>query len=72
MTPEIAIVEAHHQVITHWNDLRRTLNAAPAVWTLDYHTDTMPCFRGTRPAPAPDAWKDPLAAAEAVKLLRHD
>ena len=47
MTPEIAIVEAHHQVITHWSDLRRTLNAAPAVWTLDYHTDTMPCFRGT-------------------------
>ena len=72
MTPEIAIVEAHHQVITHWNDLRRKLNAAPAVWTLDYHTDTMPCFRGTHPAPAPDVWKDPLAAAEAVKLLRHD
>ena len=72
MTPEIAIVEAHHQVITHWSDLRRKLNAAPAVWTLDYHTDTMPCFRGTHPAPAPDVWKDPLAAAEAVKLLRHD
>ena len=72
MTPEIAIVEAHHQVITHWNDLRRKLNAAPAVWTLDYHTDTMPCFRGTHPAPAPDTWQNPAAPAEAVKLLRHD
>ena len=72
MIPEIAIVEEHHHVITHWSNLRRTLNTPPAVWTLDYHTDTMPCFRGTRPTPSPDAWKDPLAAAEAVQLLRHD
>lgn len=72
MYPHIATVEQHHQVIIHWSELRRTLNAPPAVWTLDYHTDTMPCFRGERPAPSPDTWQSPLAAAEAAKLLRHD
>ena len=72
MYPKIATVEQHHQVITYWSELRRTLNAPPAVWTLDYHTDTMPCFRGEHPAPTPDTWKDPLAAAKAAKLLRHD
>ena len=72
MYPKTATVEQHHHVITHWSELRRTLNAPPAVWTLDYHTDTMPCFRGEHPAPASDTWQDPFAAAEAVKLLRHD
>ena len=72
MYPKTATVEQHHHVITHWSELRRTLNAPPAVWTLDYHTDTMPCFRGKHPAPASDTWQEPFAAAEAVKLLRHD
>ncbi len=68
----VAIVEQHHHVIEYWCALRKKYPAPLPVWTLDYHTDTMPCFRGKLPAPAPDIWKDPLGATEAVKLLRHD
>ena len=72
MKPEIHIVEQHHEVIRYWAELRRTLPEAPAVWSLDYHTDTMPCFRGNRPPPQKDDGLCPQKVEEAIAVLRHD
>ena len=72
MEHKISVVDFHHEVLTAWSELRRKVASPPAVWTLDYHTDTMPCFRGAMPPPLPGAWEDENAVAEAVRVLRHD
>lgn len=72
MTPEIAIVENHHQVLPAWAQARRNSSAPLPVWTLDYHTDTMPCFRGKLPPPQDGDWQNPDVVADAVVKLRHD
>ena len=72
MTPEIAIVENHHQVLPAWAQARQNSSAPLPVWTLDYHTDTMPCFRGKLPPPADGDWENPDTVANAVAKLRHD
>lgn len=72
MEQRIHIVEEHHQVLTFWAELRRELPEAPQVWSLDYHTDTMPCFRGKYPEPEKDDFKSPEKVAAAVAKLRHD
>ena len=72
MTPEIVIVENHHQVLPAWAQTRRNSSAPLPVWTLDYHTDTMPCFRGNFPPPQDGDWQNPDLVADAVANLRHD
>ncbi|MBR7107932.1 MAG: UPF0489 family protein [Lentisphaeria bacterium] len=72
MTPEVVIVENHHQVLPAWAQARQCSAAPLPVWTLDYHTDTMPCFRGSLPPPEDGAWREPATVAAAVSKLRHD
>ena len=72
MKQSIHIVDQHHQVLIHWAALRRELTAPPAVWSLDYHTDTLPCFRGNAPAPETGAYLIPGTVENAVAALRHD
>ena len=72
MAAEVVIVENHHQVLPAWAQARQRSLAPLPVWTLDYHTDTMPCFRGNLPPPEDGAWQDPAAVAAAVADLRHD
>ena len=72
MNREISVVDYHHEVLTAWAALRKKLSFPPAVWTLDYHTDTMPSFRGAMPPPLPGAWADENTVADAVRTLRHD
>lgn len=72
MTQKIHIVDQHHQVLLSWAELRRELPRPPAVWSLDYHTDTMPAFRGEQPPPAADDFQNPEKVAKAVAALRHD
>lgn len=45
---DVCIVEAHHFVLFPWAEIRRTETAAPALITLDHHTDTMPAFHRYR------------------------
>ena len=72
MKQKIHIVEQHHEVIRHWAELRRILPTAPAVWSLDYHTDTLPCFRGKLPPPQENDFLYPEKVEAAVAALRHD
>lgn len=72
MKPDIYIVDQHHQVLEYWAELRRTLPEAPAVWSLDYHTDTMPCFRGKLPPPVQDDFQSRQKVTAAISTLRHD
>ena len=41
---DVYIVQSHHHVLESWADLRRSLNAAPVLLTLDHHTDTYEPF----------------------------
>jgi hypothetical protein len=45
---DVYIVTAHHFVLGSWAEIRRTQATAPALITLDHHTDTMPAFDGYR------------------------
>ena len=72
MEPDIKIVDQHHQVLEYWAELRRNLPEAPAVWSLDYHTDTMPCFSGELPPPQQNDFQSRKKVAAAISLLRHD
>ena len=72
MYSKITVVKQHHEVLYAWCRLRRELDAPPAVWSLDTHTDTMPSFRGRQKTPQPGEWADDGAVDNAVKNLRHD
>ena len=72
MTQKIHIVDQHHQVLNSWAELRRKLPEPPAVWSLDYHTDTLPAFRGEKPAPEFGDFRHPEKVSDAVAALRHD
>jgi hypothetical protein len=41
---DVYIVESHHHVLQSWAEIRRSLSAAPALVTLDHHTDTYEPF----------------------------
>jgi len=41
---DVYIVKSHHHVLQSWAEIRRTLSAAPALLTLDHHTDTYEPF----------------------------
>ena len=72
MTQKIHIVDQHHQVLLSWAELRRELPESPSVWSLDYHTDTMPAFRGERQPPSAGDFRNPETVEKAVAVLRHD
>ncbi|WP_343668596.1 UPF0489 family protein [Paraburkholderia heleia] len=41
---DVYIVKSHHHVLQSWAEIRRSLPAAPALLTLDHHTDTYEPF----------------------------
>ncbi|MCA7967344.1 UPF0489 family protein [Burkholderia cenocepacia] len=45
---DVYIVESHQSILESWAAVRRNLPAAPALLTLDHHTDTHPPFLGHR------------------------
>ncbi|MGU7813629.1 UPF0489 family protein [Burkholderia sp. AW49-1] len=45
---DVYVVESHQAVLESWAEVRRGLPAAPALLTLDHHTDTRPPFLGYR------------------------
>ena len=73
------IVDQHHQVLTAWAEYRLTADFAPAVLTLDHHTDTLPAF-GRAAADENDRQKRissvdfrrPETITAALNDLRHD
>ena len=72
MKQKIHIVDQHHQVLNSWAELRRELPEPPSVWSLDYHTDTLPAFRGEQPPPSAEDFRQPEKVEAAVAALRHD
>lgn len=72
MPPLAAVVDHHHEVLLPWSELRRKLAEAPTVWCLDYHTDTMPCFRNALPPPENGAYLETANVTAAISRLRHD
>ncbi|NLP65081.1 UPF0489 family protein [Paraburkholderia sacchari] len=85
---DVYIVEAHHTVLLPWAQIRRKHADAPALVTLDHHTDTMEAFRRYRyritkgDEDAMDAmlpglieaihWEDDKAVVDAVFKLKND
>ena len=63
---KVVTVELHHEVLTAWAEYRRTLDCAPVVWSVDFHTDVLDA---SRREPAVSLCRD---AVQAVKLLHHD
>lgn len=41
---DVYVVEAHHEILQSWAHIRRSQAAAPALLTLDHHTDTYEAF----------------------------
>ena len=62
----------HHEVLLPWAELRCRSDVPLRVLTLDFHTDTMPCFRHAEAPPESGVYVDRAKVAEAVKKLRHD
>lgn len=85
---DVHIVDAHHFVLFPWAEIRRRLGSAPALISLDHHTDTMEAFRGHRcgesngdfdaaEAMLPDLvaainWESDETLNNTVERLRHD
>lgn len=69
---EFAVCDLHHQVLKCWTEVRKKINSPVRVITLDYHTDTMPCFRHELPPPQYGDWQDEKILQHALKNLRHD
>ncbi|MGY2492015.1 UPF0489 family protein [Cupriavidus sp. CP313] len=85
---DVYIVNAHHFVLLPWAKIRRGVENAPTLITLDHHTDTMGAFRAHRsiatkgdwdeaekmlPELIADIdWKDEQSLLRAVSKLRHD
>ena len=61
---DIRCFDLHHQVLEAWEECRITNGTAPAVLSLDFHTDVLNC--GRRGITLPEN------AAQAVKILHHD
>jgi hypothetical protein len=59
----VYVTESHHHVLHAWAELRCSLDKAPRLFTLDYHTDTRPTFVGFGTANENTArsWKDVAA-----------
>ena len=72
MRSKIVVVKQHHEVLYAWAELRRRLDAPPAVWSLDTHTDTMLSFRGEANPPQKGDWAAATTVDRAVQTLRHD
>ena len=68
---KIHIADLHHEVLPHWAELRRTLDEAPEVLCLDFHTDVIRCRRAGI-APHEKAYRDENLIRKAVQNLRHD
>ncbi|MBP8275728.1 MAG: UPF0489 family protein [Propionivibrio sp.] len=43
---DIYVVDDHHKALAAWALVRRSLNAAPNLITIDHHTDTHEAFLG--------------------------
>jgi len=85
---QVFAFESHHHALIPWAEVRRGLQRAPRLLTLDYHTDTVGAFRGHVCAktgacgdamqPIMDAeitaikFQDPRTVIEAVGKLRFD
>ncbi len=68
----VSAADLHHQVLPFWRAFREECAEAPAVVTLDFHTDTLSGLRRGLLAPPPDGWKEPELVADAVTRLHHD
>ncbi len=85
---DIYIVKAHHLALAPWALLRRKLDRAPNLITIDHHTDTHEAFLGHAHLETYESGGDSWALAEtlvkkidfrddpnlawAINLLRHD
>ena len=75
----IRVVSSHHEALGEWARYRRGLDSAPALFTCDHHTDTLPAF-GRAAADEADRlrrvaafdYRSDSSIAEALALLRHD
>ena len=69
---ETFIVAEHHQVLPIWQSFYEQNGIAPAVVTLDHHTDTLPSF--SRISTQNSNFKIPsnLKIDEILKFLQHD
>lgn len=68
----VYIVEEHHHVLLPWSLERLKLKTAPAVLTLDHHTDVLPAFGARVPAGRQSFGCDPETVRRAIADLRHD
>ncbi|MFV8531522.1 UPF0489 family protein [Ralstonia pseudosolanacearum] len=75
---DVYIVRSHHHVLQSWAEIRRSLSAAPALLTLDHHTDTYEPFlrhryHATHRTPGDDK-RDAMDALLPVMIaeLRYD
>ena len=66
------IVENHHEVLPFWAAYRRTHEEAPAVLTIDHHTDVVRAFRDETRLVPQKAWCDENTVQQAVSELKHD
>ena len=85
---DIYIVDDHHHALAPWALMRRRLEHAPNLITIDHHTDTHEAFLGHAHISTMNGQGDPWALAEtlvrqidfwndqslawAINLLRHD
>lgn len=58
------VTDEHHQVLTAWEKCSQLCSIAPAVISLDFHTDVLYCCN--RGIPLPEN------SAEALQVLHHD
>lgn len=84
----VYIVNDHHKALAPWSLLRRELEGAPVLITLDHHTDTLEAFLGAASERAPYdhekreqirlelsaklGWRHDAQVVAAVSGLRHD
>lgn len=67
---DIYIVEAHHHALAPWALMRRKLNRAPNLLTIDHHTDTHEAFLGHAHLETYESGGDSWAlASELVKRI---
>lgn len=70
---DVYLVSAHHEALEAWAEIRRALDVAPDLISLDQHTDTLAPFQSyvTARQECDDEWNDDGAAAARQALVEQ-